>query len=356
MLFHNGGSGDWSPPCTCTFPTWHPAKPRTGTPIFGSIDDFLVRTVFSLSERFTQGLWLQGLWHDHFCQHSERAWGFVRNVVESFQVTAPFFARTIHSTSQFAKTILSKCVTKLCVKQSSAWKMVCAEAAAEAGGAGYRIKKKNPTRRCAGKDRKWVYFFSFSSFDPGRVVFMSARTGLLAAFGVYSKFDALISECVPSGCFLVSLSFSPFLFFLYFLSFLQLPHFMFFCSPSGFFFFFVFFFSSCFLIDFSVFSCVFFFFLLLPWPQYKNKSPFYKKVAYHLWSSRGRLPKSHPDEPHDRYKVVLGSSSRCFSSLRWLAACSRGLVSSHVKRHVCKGAGLDLHASLVGLAKPHGVQ
>ena len=214
MLFHNGGSGDWSPPCTCTFPTWHPAKPRTGTPIFGSIDDFLVRTVFSLSERFTQGLWLQGLWHDHFCQHSERAWGFVRNVVESFQVTAPFFARTIHSTSQFAKTILSKCVTKLCVKQSSAWKMVCAEAAAEAGGAGYRIKKKNPTRRCAGKDRKWVYFFSFSSFDPSRVVFMSARTGLLAAFGVYSKFDALISECVPSGCFLVSLSFSPFLFFI----------------------------------------------------------------------------------------------------------------------------------------------
>ena len=32
-LFHNGGSGDWSPPCTCTnfqFRQWRPAKPSTG--------------------------------------------------------------------------------------------------------------------------------------------------------------------------------------------------------------------------------------------------------------------------------------------------------------------------------------
>ena len=28
--FHNGGRGDWSPPCTCKFLIWHPAKPRTG--------------------------------------------------------------------------------------------------------------------------------------------------------------------------------------------------------------------------------------------------------------------------------------------------------------------------------------
>ena len=29
-LFHNGGSGDWSPPCTCNF-AWQGAKPRTPT-------------------------------------------------------------------------------------------------------------------------------------------------------------------------------------------------------------------------------------------------------------------------------------------------------------------------------------
>ena len=54
---------------------------------------------------------IQGLWHDLFSQHAERAWGFLRKPVQSFQVTELFFARKIHSTSQIAMTTLSKCVT-----------------------------------------------------------------------------------------------------------------------------------------------------------------------------------------------------------------------------------------------------
>ena len=39
-LFHNGGSGDWSPPCTCTnfhFRPWQPAKPSTGMSLFPTV-------------------------------------------------------------------------------------------------------------------------------------------------------------------------------------------------------------------------------------------------------------------------------------------------------------------------------
>ena len=44
---NNGGSGDWSPPCTCNSPTWRPAKTRTGPPLYFSETLYVCRNLNS---------------------------------------------------------------------------------------------------------------------------------------------------------------------------------------------------------------------------------------------------------------------------------------------------------------------
>ena len=106
----------WPPGRTCNFPfsifrPWHPVKPRTGTSNFRfSVTSTSVR--FLQSEHFHSGT-LTRLFQPTFSQNEHE--DFFWNPFQSFQVTELFPAREIHSTSQLAMTIRSKCVLYVCM-------------------------------------------------------------------------------------------------------------------------------------------------------------------------------------------------------------------------------------------------
>ena len=104
-LFHNGGSGGWSPPCTCKFPIyrqWQPAKPRTGTSNNWFLFLLFRCTVVAICQLIS---FSTGHGDDSF---SMFLGSFHRPIPVRYNWSV--FARKIHSTSKFAMTVLSKCV------------------------------------------------------------------------------------------------------------------------------------------------------------------------------------------------------------------------------------------------------